>query len=148
MTINDVVTIKWYDYITISHGYQVIKSSSKSQNIFALLKSIRPHYLALISSIKIEKKKETQSTNDCAPKHTVMRNCCCKYNLLKISRLLSHADMWTIERSWTFHHVTQLLRNTTKIINKLSFSFVSRCSHVWCRSLPSPLLSPLAVFLE
>ena len=64
---------------------------------FSLLKSIRPHYLALISSIKIEKKKietqSTMSTNDCTPKHTVMRICCCKYNLLKISRLLSHADM-------------------------------------------------------
>ena len=45
-----------------------------------------------------------------------MRNCCCKYKLLEISRLLSHADMRTIELSRTFHHVTQLFRNTTKIV--------------------------------
>ena len=46
----------------------------------------------------------------------VMRNCCCKYKLLEISRLLSHADMRTIELSRTFDQVTQLLRNTTKIV--------------------------------
>ena len=46
----------------------------------------------------------------------VMRNCCCKYKLLEMSRLLSHADMRTIELSRTFDQVTQLLRNTTKIV--------------------------------
>ena len=46
----------------------------------------------------------------------VMRNCCCKYKLLEISRLLSHADMSTIELSRTFHQVMQLLRNTTEIL--------------------------------
>ena len=33
-----------------------------------------------------------------------------------MSRLLSHADMRTIELSRTFDQVTQLLRNTTKIV--------------------------------
>ena len=33
-----------------------------------------------------------------------------------MSRLLSHADMSTIELSKTFHQVTQLLRNTTEIV--------------------------------
>ena len=46
----------------------------------------------------------------------VMSNCCCKYKLLEMSRLLSHADMSTIELSKTFHQVTQLLRNTTEIV--------------------------------
>ena len=46
----------------------------------------------------------------------VMNNCCCKYKLLEISRLLSHADMSTIELSRTFHQVMQLLRNTTEIL--------------------------------
>ena len=32
----------------------------------------------------------------------VMSNCCCKYKLLEMSRLLSHADMSTIELSRTF----------------------------------------------
>ena len=45
---------------------------------------------------------------------TVMRNCC-KYKLLEISRLLSHAAFRTIELSTTFHQVTHLLINTTKI---------------------------------
>ena len=45
-----------------------------------------------------------------------MDNCCCKHRLLEISRLLSHADMRTIELSRTFDQVTQLLRNTTKIV--------------------------------
>ena len=43
---------------------------------------------------------------------SVMSNCCCKYKLLEISRLLSHADLRTIELSRTFHQVMQLLRNT------------------------------------
>ena len=47
-----------------------------------------------------------------------MSNCCCKYKLLEISRLLCHANMHTIELSRTFHQVTQLLHvcNTTKIV--------------------------------
>lgn len=40
---------------------------------------------------------------------------CCKYKLLAISRLLSHADLHNIELFRTFHQVTHLLRNTTKI---------------------------------
>ena len=35
----------------------------------------------------------------------VMSNCCFKYKLLEIFRLLSHADMHTIELSGTFHQV-------------------------------------------
>ena len=46
----------------------------------------------------------------------VISNCCCKYKLLEISGLLSHADTSTIELSRTFHQVTQLLRNTTEIL--------------------------------
>ena len=46
----------------------------------------------------------------------VMMNCCCKYKLLEISRLLNYADMRTIELSKPFDQVTQLLRNTTKIV--------------------------------
>ena len=46
----------------------------------------------------------------------VMMNCCCKYKLLEISRLLNYADMSTIELFRTFDQVTQLLRNTTKIV--------------------------------
>ena len=45
-----------------------------------------------------------------------MSNCCCKYKHLEFSRLLTHADMCTIELSKTFHQVTQLLRNTIKIV--------------------------------
>ena len=37
----------------------------------------------------------------------------CKYNL-EISRLLSHADLHTIELFKTFHQVMHLLSNTTK----------------------------------
>ena len=44
-----------------------------------------------------------------------MRNCC-KYKLLEISRLLSHAAFRTIELSTTFHQVMHLLINTTKIV--------------------------------
>ena len=50
-----------------------------------------------------------------------MRNCCCKYKLLEISRLLSHADMRTIELSRTFDQVTQLLHNTTNNSSFVSF---------------------------
>ena len=41
----------------------------------------------------------------------------CKYNLPEISRLLSHADLDTVELSRTFYQVTYLLCkiNTTKI---------------------------------
>ena len=47
-----------------------------------------------------------------------MSNCCYKYKLLEISRLLRHANMHTTELSRTFHQVTQLLHvcNTTKIV--------------------------------
>ena len=45
-----------------------------------------------------------------------MSNCCGKYKPLEVSTLLSHADMRTIVLSRTFHLVTQLLRNTTKIV--------------------------------
>ena len=38
----------------------------------------------------------------------------CKHNL-EISRLLSHADLHTIELFKSFHQVTHLLSNTTKI---------------------------------
>ena len=41
---------------------------------------------------------------------------CCKYDLLEISRLLSHADLHSVELSGTFHQVTYLLCNTTKIV--------------------------------
>ena len=44
----------------------------------------------------------------------VRSNCCCKYKLLEISRLLSHADMRIVELPRTVHQVTQLLRNATK----------------------------------
>ena len=40
----------------------------------------------------------------------------CKYKLLEISRLLSHTDLHTVELSRTFHQVTLLLRNTTKVV--------------------------------
>ena len=40
---------------------------------------------------------------------------CCKCKLLEISRLLSHADLHSIELSRTFHQVTRLLCNTTRI---------------------------------
>ena len=46
----------------------------------------------------------------------VMSNCCCRYKLLEISRLLSQADMHTTELSGTFCQVTQLLHNTTKTV--------------------------------
>ena len=46
----------------------------------------------------------------------VMSNCCCKYKHLEFSRLLTHADMCTIELPKTFHQVTQLLLNTNKIV--------------------------------
>ena len=45
-----------------------------------------------------------------------MSNCCGKYKPLEVSTLLSHDDMRTIVLSRTFHLVTQLLRNTTKIV--------------------------------
>ena len=45
-----------------------------------------------------------------ARKCFVMRNCCCKYKHLDISRLLSYADIRTIELCGIFHRVTQLLR--------------------------------------
>ena len=45
----------------------------------------------------------------------------CKYNLPEISRLLSHADLHTIELSRTFYQVTYLLCNTTKIALMLAF---------------------------
>ena len=47
---------------------------------------------------------------------SVMRDCCCKYKLPEISRLLSYADMRTMELSGTFHLVTQLLRNSIKTV--------------------------------
>ena len=47
----------------------------------------------------------------------VMSNCC-KYNLPEISRLLGHADLHTVELSGTFHQVTYLLGNTSKIVLK------------------------------
>ena len=43
---------------------------------------------------------------------------CCKYDLAEISRLLGHADLHTVELSGTFHQVTYLLGNTTKIVLK------------------------------
>ena len=45
-----------------------------------------------------------------------MSNYCCKYKLLEISSLLGQADLRTIELYKKFHQITQLLRNTTKII--------------------------------
>ena len=52
----------------------------------------------------------------------------CKYNLPEISRLLSHADLHTIELSRTFYQVTYLLCNTTKIALMLAFE----CSRTLC----------------
>ena len=49
-----------------------------------------------------------------------MSNCYCKYRL-EISRLLSRADMCIIEISRIFYQVTQLLRNSSKIVFFLSF---------------------------
>ena len=51
-----------------------------------------------------------------AGKCFVMRTCYCKYKFLEIFRLLRYADMRTMELSETFHQVTQLLRNTFKIV--------------------------------
>ena len=51
----------------------------------------------------------------------VISNCCCKYKLPEISRLLSHGDMRTIELSNTCHQVTQLLSNTIKTVLFVSF---------------------------
>ena len=51
-----------------------------------------------------------------AKKRSVMRDCCCKYKLPEISRLLSYADMRTMELSGTFHLVTQLLSNSIKTV--------------------------------
>ena len=51
-----------------------------------------------------------------AKKCSVMRDCFCKYKLPEISRLLSYADMRTMELSGTFHLVTQLLRNSIKTV--------------------------------
>ena len=39
----------------------------------------------------------------------------CKRNL-EIPRMLSHADLHTVKLSRTFHQVTHLLCNTTKIV--------------------------------
>ena len=46
----------------------------------------------------------------------LFRSNCCKCKPLEISRLLSHADFHTQALSKTFHQVTQLLSNTTKIV--------------------------------
>ena len=47
---------------------------------------------------------------------SVVLSSCCIYKLLEISRLLSHADLPTIELSRTFLQVTHLLYDTTKIV--------------------------------
>ena len=54
---------------------------------------------------------------------------CCKYKLPKISRLLIHVDLHTIELSRTFHQVTHLLRNTTKIV--LTWAFGMYQNTLW-----------------
>ena len=46
---------------------------------------------------------------------SVMSNYC-EYKLLEISRLLSHADLHTIELSRTFHQVMHLLCTTKKFL--------------------------------
>ena len=51
-----------------------------------------------------------------AKKCSVMRDCCCKYKLPEISRLLRYADMRTVKLSGTFHLFTQLLSNSIKTI--------------------------------
>ena len=45
-----------------------------------------------------------------------MRDCCCKYKLPEISRLLRYADVCTVKLSETFHLFTQLLCNSIKTI--------------------------------
>ena len=49
------------------------------------------------------------------PMSDVMSNWC-KHKLLEISRLLSHADLHTVELSRTFHQVTHLLCNINKTV--------------------------------
>ena len=50
-----------------------------------------------------------------------MSNFCFKYKVLEISKLFSHSNLRIIELSRIFHQVTQLLRNTTKIVLFLNF---------------------------
>ena len=75
---------------------------------------------------KSEKRSRNQNIRDVytliRPKRSVSQSLvlilseCCKYKLLEISRLLSHADLHAIELSRTFHQVTHLLCNTIKIV--------------------------------
>ena len=51
-----------------------------------------------------------------AGKCFVMRNRCCKYKPLEISRLISYADMRTTELCGIFHQDTQLFRNSIKTV--------------------------------
>ena len=61
----------------------------------------------------------------------IMSNCSCKYRLLEISRLLSHADMSTIELSRTFIKS----RSYGVILLKYFFWEFLECSRALCECI-------------
>ena len=69
----------------------------------------------LYSSFLKARQALTGSPQTETPDWVVMSNYC-KYKLLEISRLLSHADLHTIELSITFNQVMHLLCNTSRIV--------------------------------
>ena len=69
----------------------------------------------LYSSFLAARQALTGSPQTETPNWVVMSNYC-KYKLLEISRLLSHADLHNIELSRTFNQVMNLLSNTSRIV--------------------------------
>ena len=69
----------------------------------------------LYSSFLKARQALTGSPQTETPDWVVMSNYC-KYKLLEISRLLSHADLHTIELSITFNQVMHLSCNTSRIV--------------------------------
>ena len=69
----------------------------------------------LYSSFLTARQALTGSPQTETPDWVVMSNYC-KYKLLEISRMLSHADLHTIELSITFNHVMHLLCDTSRIV--------------------------------
>ena len=75
----------------------------------------KPEINKLYSSFLTARQALTGSPQTQTPDWVVMSNYC-KYKLLEISRLLSHADLHTIELSITFNQVMHLLCNTSRIV--------------------------------
>ena len=75
----------------------------------------KPEINKLYSSFLTARQALTGGPQTETPDWVVMSNYC-KYKLLEISRMLSHADLHTIELSITFNQVTHLLCDTSRIV--------------------------------